>query len=172
MPLPETQGMLIIYAQSDIGRGVRINSCTMRPEWKMGLMSTESPGGQPNTVVCTEPRASQWQHINTSHIWNGASKVSLISWLCSVSLKIFLGHWVWLYNERGNHQLYIICLILRTVVLWLVKWVHMPRLIWWKFFPDDRLEGFVCEIQHFPIWVHLQAAAFRWGWRRLTEGGL
>ena len=54
----------------------------------------------------------------------------------------------------------------------LVKWVHMPRLIWWKFFPDDRLEGFVSEIQHFPIYVHLQAAAFRWGWRRLTEGGL
>ena len=47
---------------------------------------------------------------------------------------------------------------------WLVKWVHKPRLIWWKYFPDDRLRWLVSETQHFSIYVHLQAAAYRWGW--------
>ena len=45
---------------------------------------------------------------------------------------------------------------------WLFKWVHKHQLIWWKCFPGDRLEWFVSETQHFPIYVHLQAGAYRW----------
>ena len=47
---------------------------------------------------------------------------------------------------------------------WLVKWVHKPQLIWWKCFPDDKLEWLVSETQHYPIYVHLQAATYGWGW--------
>ena len=57
---------------------------------------------------------------------------------------------------------------------WLVKWVHKPRLLWWKCFPDNRLGWPVIkwdtalpnlsETQHCPIYVRLQAAAYRQGW--------
>ena len=45
---------------------------------------------------------------------------------------------------------------------WDRKRTRQPWCIRWKCFSNDRLEWLVSETQHFPIYVHLQSAAYRW----------
>ena len=84
--------------------------------------------------------------------------IIISAWICTYILSKCILQWCTLYRKSpaGSHVAY--------PWRWLVKWVHKPWLIWWKCFPDDRLQWLVSEAQHFPIYVKLQAAACRWGW--------
>ena len=53
----------------------------------------------------------------------------------------------------------------------LVEWVYKPWLIFRKCFPNGRLRWLVYEIQHPPIYIHLQAMACKRG-RLKYESGL
>ena len=58
----------------------------------------------------------------------------------------------------------------RAAYIWarVVEWVYKPWLLFGKCFPDERLGWLVYEIQHLPIYVHLQATACKRG--RLIYG--
>ena len=51
---------------------------------------------------------------------------------------------------------------------WLVKWVHKPRLIWWKCFPDDRLEWLVKHSITLSMFTYkpqlMGEGGSHWGW--------
>ena len=51
-----------------------------------------------------------------------------------------------------------------------VEWVYKPWLLFGKCFPDERLGWLVCEIQHLPIYIHLQATACKRGWLKYESG--
>ena len=60
----------------------------------------------------------------------------------------------------------------RAAYIWarLVEWVHKPWLLFENCFPNERLGWLVYEIQHLPIYIHLQAMACKQGWLQYERG--
>ena len=52
----------------------------------------------------------------------------------------------------------------------LVEWVHKPWLLFGKVFPNERMGWLLYEIQHLPIYIHLQAMAYKRGWLKYESG--
>ena len=50
----------------------------------------------------------------------------------------------------------------------LVEWVYKPRLLFGNVFPNERLGWLVYEIQHLPIYIHLQTMACERGWLKTS----